>query len=174
MHPRSVSMTMMALVFLFVISVAARVTASQQASTPGANPQAPPAAQSPPSQSSPSPQNPSGASGTNSSGAQSSSSPQAGGNNGHSIDQELQLTEDQKQKIAAIVQDENRQIESVRADNTLNLEQKQQKVLEIRQAGSPKIKALLSPEQLQKLIAIQQRMREQRGQQNATPAKPQR
>ena len=59
--------------------------------------------------------------------------------------------------------DENRQIESVRNDNSLTLEQKQQKVLGIRQAGSPKIKAILTPEQLQKLAIIQQRMRQQQG-----------
>jgi hypothetical protein len=43
------------------------------------------------------------------------------------------------------------------------MQQKQQKVMQIRQEGSPKIKAVLTPEQLQKLAAIQQRAREQQG-----------
>jgi Spy/CpxP family protein refolding chaperone len=85
------------------------------------------------------------------------------GNQPASIDDELQLTPDQKQKIATVVDDENRQISAVRDDNSMSLEQKQQKVMQIRQAGTPKIKAILTPEQLQKLAVIQQRMREQNG-----------
>jgi hypothetical protein len=90
---------------------------------------------------------------------------------GVDIDQELQLTDDQKQKIATVVDDENRQIAAVRDDNSISLQQKQQKVLQIRQAGTPKIKAILTPEQLQKLVALQQRMRDQQsGAQTASPS----
>jgi hypothetical protein len=85
----------------------------------------------------------------------------------------LQLSDDQKQKIAAVVDDENKQIEAVRNDNSLSLEQKQQKALAIRQAGSPKIKAILTPEQLEKLTAIQQRMRQQQGGPASQQAPPQ-
>jgi Spy/CpxP family protein refolding chaperone len=55
------------------------------------------------------------------------------------------------------------------------MDQKQQKVLQIRQEGSPKIKAILTPEQLQKLAAIQQRMRDQQqgGQGSAPPPQQQ-
>jgi Spy/CpxP family protein refolding chaperone len=77
------------------------------------------------------------------------------------VEDELQLTPEQKQKIAAVVDDENKQIAAVRDDNSLSLEQKQRKVLQIRQEGTPKIKAVLTPEQLQKLAVIQQRMRDQ-------------
>jgi len=121
-------------------------------------PSAPPAAQQPSS-------TPPSANSSSSGSAQSGSA---------SIDDELQLTPDQKQKIAAVVDDENKQISAVRDDNSMTLEQKQQKVLTIRQAGTPKIKAVLTPDQLQKLAAIQQRMRDQQnGQQapaqNSTP-----
>jgi protein CpxP len=92
----------------------------------------------------------------------SSAPPSANAQSGStSIDDELQLTPDQKQKIAAVVDDENKQISAVRDDSSMSLEQKQQKVLTIRQAGTPKIKAVLTPDQLQKLAAIQQRMRDQ-------------
>src|SRR5215470_907775 len=138
---------------LLLATAAVAQSSTPDSSAPSSQPQATPPAQSAaapqPSQAPPS-------------GAQSSAStarpstPQSG--NGQSIDQELQLSDDQKQKIAAVVDDENRQIESVRNDNSLSLEQKQQKVLAIRQAGSPKIKAILTPEQLEKLAAIQQRM----------------
>ena len=107
---------------------------------------------------------------------------QQGENKGVDIDKELGLSDDQKQKIATIVDDENRQIAAVRDDNAMSLEQKQQKVLEIRRAGTPKIKAILTPEQLQKLAALQQRMRDQQngtetgspgGTQNAPQTPPQ-
>ena len=87
-----------------------------------------------------------------------------------SIEDQLQLTPDQKQKISAIVDDENKQIAAVRDDTTLTMDQKIQKARAIRQAGAPKIKAVLTPEQLQKLSAIQDRARQQ--QQN-TPGPPQ-
>jgi periplasmic protein CpxP/Spy len=99
-------------------------------------------------------------------GTQSSNQPK-------SIDEELQLTPDQKQKIAAVVDDENKQISAVRDDSSMSMEQKQQKVLAIRQAGTPKIKAILTPDQLQRLAAIQQRMREQNGQGASTPSQQQ-
>ena len=108
-----------------------------------------------------------------SSGAQSA--PQQGAQQGGStsIDDELQLTDDQKQKIAVIVDDENKQISAVRDDNSISMEQKQQKALAIRQTATPKIKAVLTPEQLQKLAAIQQKMRTQQGTpQNSAPSTP--
>ena len=104
---------------------------------------------------------------------------QQGGPN--SIDEELQLTEDQKQKIATIVDGENKQISALRDDNSMTMDQKRQKLTEIRQTATPKIKAILTPEQLQKLAVIQQRMRDQQqqgspeppSQQNSAPSGPQ-
>ena len=91
---------------------------------------------------------------------------------GTSVDDELQLTPDQKQKIADVVDDENKQMAAVRGDTSLTLEQKQAKALQIRQAGVPKIKAVLTPEQLQKLAAIQERNRERQNNQQTSPQKP--
>jgi Spy/CpxP family protein refolding chaperone len=72
------------------------------------------------------------------------------------------------------VDDENKQIAAVRDDKAMTMEQKQQKVMQIRQEGSPRIKAILTPDQLQKLAAIQQRMRDQQqgGSGQATPQSP--
>ncbi|HEV2697257.1 MAG TPA: hypothetical protein VGU90_04635 [Terriglobales bacterium] len=123
--------------------------------------------QTPPSPSAPSPS-------TSPSQTSPSANAHQGGSQSGSIDEELQLTPDQKQKIAAVVDDENRQISTVRDDNSMSLEQKQQKVMQIRQTGTPKIKAILTPDQLQKLAAIQQRMREQQnGNQGTTQSQPQ-
>jgi len=132
------------------------------AATPAPEPQRMPS-QSAPSQASPAQSSPAQSSPSQSA-APSQTAPSAQqGNQSGSIDDELQLTPDQKQKIAAVVDDENRQISAVRDDNSMSLEQKQQKVMQIRQAGTPKIKAILTPEQLQKLAVIQQRMRAQNG-----------
>jgi hypothetical protein len=88
-----------------------------------------------------------------------------------SIDDELQLTPDQKQKIAAIVDDERKQMNAVRDDASLSMDQKQQKAAQIRQAGAPKIRAVLTQEQLQKLAAIQER--EQQSPANSNQSAPQ-
>ena len=150
---------------------------SQQSptATPAPEPQQP---QSSPSQSAPA--SPSTASPSPSSPSQSTPPSQASpsasqqSNQPSSIDDELQLTPDQKQKIAVVVDDENRQIGAVRDDNSMSMQQKQQKVMQIRQTGTPKIKAILTPDQLQKLAAIQQRMRDQQtGNQGASQPQPQ-
>ena len=134
-----------------------------------ANAQTAPATSNSPSQVSPgtapqnsaprSPSAPSTQNGTNPQSGQASSS-QGGA---ASVEDELQLSQDQKEKIAAVVDDENKQIATVREDNSLSLEQKRQKVMQIRQEGTPKIKAVLTPEQLRKLAVIQERMRQQQG-----------
>jgi Spy/CpxP family protein refolding chaperone len=94
-------------------------------------------------------------------GTAGSSSANSGQSGSNSVEDELNLTQDQKQKIAEVVDDENKQISTVRNDTSMSMEQKQQKVMQIRQEGAPRIKAILTPDQLQKLAAIQQRMRDQ-------------
>jgi len=148
--------------FALLISVGAAAQASPPPPSSSQPDAATPAQSAPPAAQSQSSAPPSANSGAHAS-AQSGSS---------SVDDELQLTPDQKQKIAAVVDDENKQISAVRDDNSMNLEQKQQKVLAIRQAGTPKIKAVLTPDQLQKLAAIQQRVRDQQGSQQAPAQNP--
>jgi periplasmic protein CpxP/Spy len=88
-----------------------------------------------------------------------------------SIDDELQLTPDQKQKIAAIVDDERNQMNAVRDNASLSTDQKQQKATEIRQIGAPKIRAILTQEQLRKLADIQEI--EQQSPANSNQSSPQ-
>jgi predicted transglutaminase-like cysteine proteinase len=164
--------------FIFCLSVAMVAAAGAQStatspSTPDTHAQGAPGTQAPP------PAGPSSNSpGTENSGAQSgtaqgrSSTGQSASSNGPgSVEDELQLTPDQKQKIAVVVDDENKQIAAVRDDTSMTMQQKQQKAMQIRQEGSPKIKAILTPDQLQKLAVIQQRMRDQ--QQGAGQSAPQ-
>jgi Spy/CpxP family protein refolding chaperone len=89
---------------------------------------------------------------------------------GPSIDDELQLNQDQRQKIAAVVDDEKKQLVAVGDDTSLTMEQKQQKAMQIRQAGATRIRSYLTPEQLQKLSTIQER--EKQKQENNTGAPP--
>jgi len=148
---------------ILCLSVALAVAAGAQSTTAPSSPdthaQSAPGTQ-PPTSPGPSTnsQNPNAAPSQGTAGNGSANSGQSGSN---SVEDELNLTQDQKQKIAEVVDDENKQIGTVRNDTSMSMEQKQQKVLQIRQEGAPRIKAILTPDQLQKLAAIQQRMREQ-------------
>jgi Spy/CpxP family protein refolding chaperone len=163
MSNRSVLSTIFGL-FMGLVLTAAVATAGAQ--TPGAAPsnhdtqaQTAPGTQTAP---------PAGPS-SNAAGSQNGTASQGSQGGSTTVEDELQLTPDQKQKIAAVVDDENKQIMAVRDDNSMTMQQKQQKVMQIRQEGSPKIKAVLTPEQLQKLAAIQQRAREQQGAGQSAP-----
>src|SRR5260370_8836991 len=127
------------LFFGLALALGVNLTAVAQNATPSSKPQA-----SPPTQSNPAPDSqPQGR-------AQGQTQSQ-----GPSVDDELQLTPDQKEKIAAVVDEENKQIGAVRDDTSLTMEQKQQKAREIRQAGGPRIKEVLTPEQFQNLTPLQ-------------------
>ena len=84
-------------------------------------------------------------------------------------DNPLNLTDEQKTKLRPIIADENQQMEALRNDTSLSQSQKIDKANQIRAQASPKIKAILTPEQLQKLAQLQQdRARQQ--QQESQPA----
>ena len=86
-------------------------------------------------------------------------------------DNPLSLTDDQKAKLRPIIADENQQMEALRNDNSMSQSQKIDKANQIRAQASPKIKAILTPEQLQKLAQMQQdRVRQQ--QQESQPSTP--
>jgi periplasmic protein CpxP/Spy len=86
-------------------------------------------------------------------------------------DNPLNLTDEQKTKLRPIIADENQQMEALRNDNSMSQAQKIDKANQIRAQASPKIKAVLTPEQLQKLAQMQQdRVRQQ--QQESQPATP--
>ena len=156
------------LAFLLLVAMALASNA-QTSGTGGASPQAAPS-QSMPSQSTPD-QQPSAAP---SQAPQQQSPPQASppqsGRSGSaspsgqaSDDNPLNLTEEQKTKLRPIIADENQQMEAVRNDSSLTMEQKVAKANQIREAASPKIKAVLTPEQLQKLAELQKARQQQEG-----------
>jgi Spy/CpxP family protein refolding chaperone len=68
--------------------------------------------------------------------------------------QQLNLTPQQKKKILPILVDEVPKVQAIKNDNSLNKIQKLQQLKAIHQQTDPQMKAILSPEQYQKLQAI--------------------
>ena len=72
------------------------------------------------------------------------------------IADQLHFTPTQKQQFSAIMEDENRQISAVNADQSLSGTDKVKKIQGIRKAGAERIKAMLTPAQAEQLTAMQQ------------------
>jgi len=70
------------------------------------------------------------------------------------IAQQLNLTPQQKEKILPILVDEAPKVNAIKNDNSLSKMQKMQQVRAIHQQTDPQMKAILSPEQYQKLKQI--------------------
>jgi protein CpxP len=83
-------------------------------------------------------------------------------------DNPLNLTDEQKAKLRPIIADETQQMDAARNDASLTPDQKTEKINQIRQTASPKIKAVLTPEQLQKLAEMQKAR--QQPPQNSAPS----
>ena len=83
-------------------------------------------------------------------------------------DNPLNLTDEQKAKLRPILQEENQQLDTLQNNTSMTQEQKMAKANEIRQTAGPKIKAILTPEQLQKLADLQKAKQQQN--QSAPPA----
>jgi valyl-tRNA synthetase len=72
------------------------------------------------------------------------------------ISQQLNLTPQQKIKILPILREEAPKVEAIKNDNSLSKIQKVQQIRAIHQQTDPQMKAILTPEQYQKLKAIRQ------------------
>ena len=72
------------------------------------------------------------------------------------IAQQLNLTPQQKEKVLPILIDEGPKVQAIKNDNTLSRIQKMQQLKAIHQQTDPQMKAILSPEQYQKLQGIRQ------------------
>ena len=70
------------------------------------------------------------------------------------IAQQLNLTPQQKEKILPILVAEVPKVNAVKSDNSLSRVQKMQQVRAIHEQTDPQMKAILSPEQYQKLKQI--------------------
>ena len=72
------------------------------------------------------------------------------------ISQQLGLTPQQKIKVLPILRDELPKVQAIKNDNSLSRVQKVQQIRAIHQQTDPQMKAILTPEQYQKLRAIRQ------------------
>ena len=72
------------------------------------------------------------------------------------IAQQLNLTPQQKEKILPILAAEVPKVHAIKNDNSINKMQKIQQIKAIHQQTDPQMKAILSPEQYQKLQTIRQ------------------
>jgi Spy/CpxP family protein refolding chaperone len=72
------------------------------------------------------------------------------------ISQQLDLTPQQKIKILPILRDEMPKVEAIKNDNSLSKIQKVQQIRAIHNQTDPQMKAILTPEQYQKLKTIRQ------------------
>jgi hypothetical protein len=81
-----------------------------------------------------------------------------------SDDNPLNLTEEQKGKLRPILMEERLQMETLQNDASMSTEQKMAKAQQIRETAAPKIKAVLTPEQLKKLSDLQQQRAQQQNQ----------
>ena len=72
------------------------------------------------------------------------------------ISQQLNLTPEQKAKVLPILADEGPKVQAIKNDNSLSRMQKIQQIRAIHHQTDPQMKAILSPEQYQKLQAIRQ------------------
>ncbi len=72
------------------------------------------------------------------------------------ISQQLNLTPQQKTKILPILADEGPKVQKIKNDNSLSSMQKIQQIRAIHKQTDPQMKAILSPEQYQKLQTIRQ------------------
>lgn len=93
------------------------------------------------------------------------------------MSEDLNLTEEQKTKIKAIMEQQRPQLEALRDDKTLTPEQRREKHQELREQLRAKIDAVLTPEQLEKAKQRRAEARERiekgrRERQNRPPPPP--
>jgi len=81
------------------------------------------------------------------------------------LSQQLNLTEEQKEKLRPLLMEEGEKLRTTRLDEHLPLDQKRAKLLEIRDSYRPKIAELLTPEQQEKLKKMQDAEQQRRQQQ---------
>jgi periplasmic protein CpxP/Spy len=84
----------------------------------------------------------------------------------------LGLNDDQKSKVLSIFQDEQKQMEALRSDNSSSREDRWSKMKQIHESTVSQIKGTLNPDQAKKFDEMQQKMEERREQRNQGNAPP--
>lgn len=85
------------------------------------------------------------------------------------LSKELDLTQEQREKIRPLIEEQVKQMRALREDNSLTQEQRREKAMGVMKETHGKIDAVLSPEQREKLKQHMQQMRERRGAEHKEP-----
>ena len=95
-----------------------------------------------------------------------------GKHEGHKLLQTLNLTAEQKAKVAPILEKARADVKAIRSDASLSKQQKHQQLQAVRQNTSQQLQAVLTPEQFQKLqqIRAERKGAHGAGEQPSTPA----
>jgi len=88
------------------------------------------------------------------------------------LTQNLNLTNDQREKLRPIITDEGEQLHVVRIDERMTPDQKRAKVIEIRETFAPKISAELTPDQQEKWKKLEESLLGKRTDGAKEPAAP--
>lgn len=101
-----------------------------------------------------------------------------GGKRGPSVEEqmtrmteELKLTDDQKPKVKAALEDRSKQMQEIRGDTSLSREDRRSKMTSIREATDKKIKDILKPDQREKYEKMQAEMKQKASEKKAEEKK---
>ena len=86
--------------------------------------------------------------------------------------QQLNLSDDQQQKIKPILENESTQMQSLRADTSLSQEDRMAKMKEIRESSTSQINPILNADQQKQYAEMMSRMGRGRGGQGMSPNGP--
>ncbi|MGN6555986.1 MAG: hypothetical protein ACTHLW_19945 [Verrucomicrobiota bacterium] len=78
------------------------------------------------------------------------------------LSKELSLTDDQKPKVKAMIEEQNKKLMELRGDSALSQEDRRTKMKTIREESNTKMKEILTAEQFQKYETFQQQQRNRR------------
>jgi Spy/CpxP family protein refolding chaperone len=76
---------------------------------------------------------------------------------------ELSLNAEQKTKVTALLQEDNKKMSELRADTSLSRDDRRAKIRAIGEERDTKMKAILTPEQFEKYQKSREEMRSRRG-----------
>ena len=94
----------------------------------------------------------------------------AGKQAGHKLMDALNLSDEQKAKMAPVLQKAKSDAKAVRADQSLSKQQKHQQLEALRQSTAQQLQAILTPEQFQKFQQLKSEHKAGHG--NENPAAP--
>jgi protein CpxP len=78
------------------------------------------------------------------------------------LSKELNLTDEQKEKVKPILDEQTKQMRATQADTSLSQEQKRDKMKQIHQTTHSQINEILTPEQQRKFAELKEQQKEHR------------